>query len=242
MQEVALVTGAGRGIGRAVAVALAAAGWQVAVNFRQDADAAAAVCQEIAAAGGTALPFQADVSDEAQVAQLFRQVRQALGAPALLVNNAGVAHFGLLQEMTVAEWRRVMAVNLDGAFFCCREALPYMLHNKSGCIINIASVWGEAGASCEAAYAASKGGLIALTKALAKEVGPSGIRVNCVAPGVIHTAMNDRLTIAELADLADATPLGRIGSPEEVAAVVSFLASPAAGFVTGAVIPVTGGF
>lgn len=242
MQKVALVTGAGRGIGRAVAIALAADGWQVAVNFCRNEQAAAETCAEITAAGGVAVSFQADVADEGQVAEMFRRVRQQLGAPQLLVNNAGVAHFGLLQEMTTAEWRRLMAVNLDGAFFCCREALPDMLHAKSGCIVHIASVWGQAGASCEAAYSASKGGLIAFTKALAKEVGPSGVRVNCVAPGVIDTAMNARLSSADMAALAEETPLGRIGSPEEVAAVVKFLASDAASFITGEILGVTGGF
>lgn len=242
MSRVALVTGAGSGIGRAVALALAKDGWQVAVNFCQNGQAAADTCREIKAAGGVAAPFQADVASEAQVADMFRRVRQELGAPGLLVNNAGVAYFGLLQEMPAAEWRRLMAVNLDGAFFCCREALPDMLHNKRGCIVNIASVWGRAGASCEAAYSASKGGLIALTRALAREVGPSGIRVNCVAPGVIGTAMNARLSPSDMAALAEETPLGRIGRPEEVAAAVRFLASDAASFITGEVLGVTGGF
>ncbi len=242
MSKVALVTGAGRGIGRAVAQTLAADGWQVAVNFCRNEQAAVDTCREIAAAGGVAVPFQADVADAAQVAAMFRRVRQELGAPALLVNNAGVAHFGLLQEMTTAKWRRLMAVNLDGAFFCCREALPDMLHAKSGCIVNIASMWGQAGASCEAAYSASKGGLIAFTKALAREVGPSGVRINCVAPGVIDTEMNARLSQADMAALAEETPLGRIGSPEEVAAAVRFLASDEASFITGEILGVTGGF
>ncbi len=242
MSKVALVTGAGRGIGRAVAAALAAAGWQVAVNFCQNEQAAADTCAAIAAAGGVAAPFRADVAEEAQVAEMFRRVRRELGAPQLLVNNAGVAHFGLLQEMTAVEWRRLLAVNLDGAFFCCREALPDMLHNKRGCIVNVASIWGRAGASCETAYSASKGGLIAFTRALAKEVGPSGVRVNCVAPGVIDTAMNARLTPADMAMLAAETPLMRIGTPDEVAAAVKFLASDAASFITGEVLGVTGGF
>lgn len=242
MSKVALVTGAGRGIGRAVAQVLAADGWQVAVNFCRNERAAVDTCAGITAAGGIAIPFQADVADEMQVADMFRQVRQKFGSPALLVNNAGVAHFGLLQEMTTAAWRRLMAVNLDGAFFCCREALPDMLHAKSGCIVNIASVWGQVGASCETAYSASKGGLIAMTKALAKEVGPSGIRVNCVVPGVIDTEMNARLSRTDMAALVEETPLGRIGSPAEAAAAVKFLSSDEASFITGEVLGVTGGF
>ena len=241
MSKVALITGASRGIGRAVALSLAADGYQVVVNYRQNAAAAQAVCDEIAAAGGTACPIAADVADEAQVAAMFARADELFGAPSVLVNNAGVAHFGLFDALPTDDWRRIMGVNLDGAFFCCRAALPAMLRQKSGCIINVASMWGQVGASCEVAYSASKGALIALTKALAKEVGPSGIRVNCVAPGVIATEMNAHLSAADMAALAEETPLGRIGTPQEVAEAVRFLASPQAAFITGQVIAPNGG-
>lgn len=238
--KVAVVTGASRGIGRAAALALAAAGCRVVVNFCRDEAAAAAVCGEIRGAGGEAVSVRADIADEAQVAALFAAARASFGPMDILVNNAGVAHFGLITDISTEEWRRLMGVNLDGAFFCCREALADMVPKKRGCIVNVASIWGQVGASCEAAYSAGKGGLIALTRALAKEVGPSGIRVNCVAPGVIATDMNARLSEQELAALAEDTPLGRIGRPEEVAEAILYLAG--AEFVTGQVLGVNGGF
>lgn len=242
MAKIALITGASRGIGRAVALRLGLAGWQVVVNYCTNRAAADDVCAEIAAAGGSAVAVAADVGDEAQVTELFAAAGAAFGEPTLLVNNAGVAHFGLLQDMTAAEWRRLMAVDLDGAFYCTRAALPAMIAAKQGCIINISSVWGEVGASCEVAYSAAKGGLIAFSKALAKEVGPSGVRVNCITPGVIDTEMNGRLSAGDMAELADCTPLGRIGRADEVAALVEFLAGDGAGFISGEVIGVNGGW
>lgn len=242
MAKVALISGASRGIGRAMALRLSAAGWQVAVNYCRSQGAAESLCEEICVAGGKAVAIAADVGEAEQVAELFAKTRQLLGEPTLLVNNAAVAHFGLLQDMSAAEWRRLMAVDLDGAFYCIKEALPYMISAKKGCIINISSVWGEVGSSCEAAYSAAKGGLIALTKALAKEVGPSGVRVNCITPGVIATEMNARLGEDELAELAEYTPLGRLGLPDEVAALAEFLASDAATYITGEVIGVNGGW
>lgn len=238
--QVALVTGASRGIGRAVALSLGAAGCRVVVNYRRSKTAAEEVCREIRAAGGQALAVQADVAEKAQVEALFAAAEQGFGPVDILVNNAGIAHFGLLTELSEAQWQRLLGVNLGGAFFCCQAALRSMVARKRGVIVNVSSMWGLVGASCEAAYSASKGGLIALTKALAKEVGPSGIRVNCVAPGVIATEMNGNLSGAELAQLAEDTPLGRIGQPEEVAEAVLYLAG--AEFVTGVVLNVNGGF
>lgn len=242
MEKIALITGASRGIGRAVALRLGRAGWQVVVNYHTNRVAAEDVCAKICAAGGRAVAVPADVADDEQVGELFAAARAAFGEPTLLVNNAGVAHIGLLQDMTAQEWRRLMAVNLDGAFHCIREALPAMISAKRGCIVNISSVWGEVGASCEAAYSAAKGGLIALSRALAKEVGPSGVRVNCITPGVIDTEMNAALSEGDLVELADCTPLGRIGTADEVAALVEFLAGEGAAFVTGEVIGVNGGW
>lgn len=238
----ALITGASRGIGHAIAVRLAADGYKVIINYRQNAKAAEQVCRQIQQNGGSALPLPADVSQPETVAQLFEQIQTQLGGVDVLVNNAGIAHFGLISDLTLAEWRRIFAVNVDGAFNCIQAAIPHMIHQKKGVIINIASIWGLVGASCEAAYSASKGALIALTKALAKELGPSQIRVNCVAPGVIDTEMNSRLNPDEIAALKDETPLGCLGRPEDVAAAVSWLASPQAQFITGQIISPNGGF
>lgn len=238
----ALITGASRGIGRAIAIRLAADGYKVIVNYRQNAKAAEQICRQIQQNGGSALPLPADVSQPEAVAQLFEQIQTQLGGVDVLVNNAGIAHFGLISDLTLAEWRRIFAVNVDGAFNCIQAAIPHMIHQKKGVIINISSIWGLVGASCEAAYSASKGALIALTKALAKELGPSQIRVNCVAPGVIDTEMNSRLNPDEIAALKDETPLGCLGRPEDVSAAVSWLSSPQAQFITGQIISPNGGF
>lgn len=229
----ALVTGGGRGIGAAVCRALAEDGWYVYVNYSRAKAEAEALAAEI---GGEAVC--ADVSDAAAVTEMFRTV----GNVELLVNNAGVAWYGLLQDMTDADWRRLFSVNTDAAFYCCRAAIPGMVHEKRGCIINLSSVWGVYGGACEAAYSASKGAILALTKALAKELGPSGIRVNAVCPGVIDTAMIGNLSADDKAALAEDTPLGRLGTPEDVASLVSFLASGSAGFLTAQCIGCDGGF
>ncbi len=242
MSPVALITGSSRGIGRAIAEKLADEGWSVVINYCRNEAAAAEVCDKICHYGGHAVAVQADVGIEEDVLRLFAQAREAFGEINLLVNNAGVANFGLLTDLSAADWRRIFATNVDGAFFCTKAALPDMIHRKSGCIINISSIWGLVGASCEVAYSASKGALIAMTKALAKEVGPSGIRVNCVAPGVIDTAMNSALSAADMEALLDETPLGMLGSPNDIAETVAFLASDKAKFITGQVISPNGGF
>ena len=233
MNKKALISGASRGIGAAAARRLAADGWEVWVNYSASREKAETLAAQI---GGRAI--QADVADAAQVKAMFEQT----GPVGLLVCCAGVSEYGLLTDMTPESWRRLFAVNVDGAFHCCREAIGGMVHEKSGCIILTSSVWGVYGASCEAAYAASKGAVIALGRSLAKELGPSGIRVNCVAPGVIETDMMARFTAEEKAALAEETPLGRLGTPEDVAELIAFLASRRAGFITGQVIGCDGGF
>lgn len=238
----ALITGASRGIGKAIALRLAADGCRVIVNYQQQADKAAQVCRQIQQNGGQALALPADVSQPEAVAQLFAQTQSHFGGVDILINNAGIGHFGLLTDITPAEWRHIFAVNVDGAFNCIQAALPHMIHKKNGVIINIASIWGLVGASCETAYSASKGALIALSKALAKELGPSQIRVNCVAPGVIDTEMNSRLNPEEITALKEETALGCLGQPEDIAAAVSWLISPESKFITGQVISPNGGF
>ena len=242
MEKTAVVTGASRGIGAAGAKALAADGWRVAVCCEKNLARAEEVCAAIARTGGTALPFRADVSDEAQVDALFAAVREALGEPSALVCSAGIAHWGLFTDMTVSEWDRLFAVNVRGAFLCCRAALPAMIRAKCGRIVLISSMWGQTGASCEAAYSASKAALIGLAKALAQEEGPNGVTVNCIAPGVIETDMMAGFSAADKAALCADTPAGRLGAPEDVAKAAAFLCSDAASFITGQVLGVNGGF
>ena len=242
MKGAALITGASNGIGRAIALALAERGHPVAINYNSSREAAEELCQKIIASGGNAAAIQADISDPAQVEGLFSAAETALGPVEYLVNNAGVAWTGLFSDMDDSEWSRLRGGDLDGVFYCCRRAIPAMVRRKSGCIVNISSIWGLSGASCEAAYSALKAGVIGLTRALAKELGPSGIRVNAIAPGVINTAMNQNLSPADMLQLKESTPLGRIGSPRDVAGCAAFLCSEEASFITGQVIAIDGGF
>ncbi len=241
LTKTAIVTGASRGIGAACAVELARIGYAVAVNYRVNKNAAEKVAERIVSEGGQAFAFCADISVPEEVSALFDAAAKRFGSVSLLVNNAGISHIGLLQDMTDADIRRQLEVNLMGAIICSREAAKQMVPQKSGSIINIASMWGEVGASCEAVYSACKAGIIGFTKALAKELGPSGIRVNCVSPGVIRTDMNSELTEDTLRELTDETPLLRIGSPEDVAKAVAFLSRDESSFITGQILPVNGG-
>lgn len=234
---VVLVTGGSRGIGAAAVRAFHARGCRVAFCYEKSAQAAAALEEELPGVRG----FAADVSDPDSVRGLFAAVEQTLGAPDILVCNAGVAWQGLLTDMTDADWRRVLDVDLSGAFYCCRAALPAMIHNKWGRILLVSSMWGQVGASCEAAYSAAKAGVIGLGRALAKEVGPSGVTVNCVAPGVVETDMMAGFSAEDKAALAEETPVGRLGTPEEVARALVFLAGPDSDFITGQVLGVNGG-
>lgn len=242
MRRCALVTGASRGIGRAAAAALAREGWPVCVNFLERRDAAESLVSELRAQGLPAMAFQADVTDREAVEAMIQAASEELGPVELLVNNAGISQYGLFQDVDDAAWDRVLAVNLTGPRNAIRAALPHMLSEKRGCVVNISSMWGLRGASCEAAYAAAKAGLIGLTRSLALELAPSGIRVNCVAPGCVETDMVRALGEETRAMLAEETPLGRLGRPEDVAEAVVFLASEKASFITGQVLTADGGF
>jgi 3-oxoacyl-[acyl-carrier protein] reductase len=233
MRKTALVTGGSRGIGSACARVLASAGDRVVIQYLNSETAAQALASEL---GGTAV--RADVADTGQV----RHMLEAAGPADILVCSAGVSLIKLFTDTTEKEWRSVIDANLGGVINCCQAAIPHMVRQKFGRIIIISSVWGVMGASCEAVYSASKAALIGLSKSLSKELGPSGITVNCVTPGVIDTDMNAGLTQDVREGLISSTPLGCIGMPEDVAALVKFLASDEARFITGQVIGVDGGF
>lgn len=240
MKPVMLITGASRGIGAAIAKKAAREGYLVLLNYKSADQAALAVQEEIRADGGECVLCKADISSSLQVEGL-KSVLDTYGVD-VLVNNAGVSSFSLLMDLSEDEWDRTFDINVKGAFLATKLCLPYMVHRKSGCILNISSVWGLVGASCEVHYSASKAALIGMTKALAKEMGPSGIRVNCIAPGVIDTDMNAALSPDDMQQLVDETPLERIGQAEEIADSVLFLASHKAGFITGQVLSPNGGY
>lgn len=233
----ALITGGSRGIGAATVRLLAEQGARVAFFYHEAAAQARALAGET---GATALCC--DVTSSAEVERTVKEAIGRLGSIDALVNCAGASHIGLLTETGDVDWRRMIAVNLDGAFYATRAVLPGMIARRAGAIVQVSSMWGLSGASCEAAYSAAKAGLIGLTKATAREVGPSGIRVNCVAPGVIDTEMNAHLSAADRCALAEATPLCRIGRPEEVAEAIVFLCSDRASYITAQVLCVDGGF
>lgn len=242
MNKTALVTGAAGGIGSAAARAFAREGCNVILNYCRSKSAALALEDELNAAGCVALAVCADVADPAQVTEMFRLCGERFGGADVLVNNAGIAQQKLFTDITQADYNAMFDVNVRGCFNCCQAALPYMIRQKRGKIINISSVWGVVGASCEVHYSAAKAAVIGMTRALAKEAGPSGIQVNCIAPGVIDTAMNACFCGETMEQLMLNTPLGRLGSPEDVAGLILFLASDKADFITGQIIGADGGF
>ena len=238
--KTALITGGTKGIGKAIALAFLQQGYEVVINYDADEPAALATQEEFNMMGFCPVLMRADVSDETQVAAMFKEFFTIYEQLDVLVNNAGISKIGVLQDTTAEDWDKLFAVNVKGTFLCCREAVDGMVCAGGGSIINISSIWGEVGASCEVAYSATKGAVIAFTKALAKELAPSKVRVNCVSPGVIDTQMNAHLSDSELQELIDSIPLGRMGAGEDVAAACLYLAEN--GYVTGEVLSVGGGF
>ena len=236
-----LITGASHGIGKAIAEKLAACGMRLFLNCRSSKETLYEYAVKLSETYHVpCTPLFYDVSDHKQVHAMFEEICALGESIDILINNAGIADYDLINVITPARWHRLFAVNVDGAFYCIRAALPHMLQQQSGCIINVSSMWGQVGASCEAAYSATKGAILALTKALAQELGPSGIRVNAVAPGVIRTDMCASVDPAVMEDLRQQTPIGRLGTPEDIAQAMLYLAD--APFLTGQTLPLNGGF
>ena len=238
-----LITGASGGIGQALSRAFAKAGYGVALHYHRGEAAAERLARELNTSFGiAAVPIHADLRRSEDIAAMVETAQRELGFISTLVNNAGTAQQKLFTDITEEEWDRMFAVNVKGAFHMTQAALPGMISRRSGSVVNISSMWGQVGASCEVHYSASKAALIGMTQALAKEVGPSGVRVNCIAPGVIQTDMNAHLDEETMAALSEETPLMRIGDPDEIARTALFLSGDGASFITGQVLGVNGGF
>lgn len=239
----ALITGSSNGIGASIAVALAQQGYGIVINYNKSKEKAENLAQVLTKSYNVpVITVKCDVSDYEEVKAMFQIAGANFGGVDVLVNNAGIAQQKLFTDITVEEWHKMIGVNLDSLFYCCKEALPYMISRKNGVIVNISSMWGQVGASCEVHYSTAKAGVIGFTKALAKEVAPSGIRVNCVSPGVIMTDMMKDFDEETLKELKEETPLQVLGTPKNVADAVAFLVSSKAEFITGQNLAVNGGF
>ncbi len=236
-----IVTGGAVGIGSAVVERTAAEGYNVLFTYRTSGERAVALCERLSQNCTDVRAVYCDVTSALDCEAVVRECERVFGTPDALVNNAGIASQKLFTDITDSDWDAMLAADLSGAFRMTRAALPAMIRKKSGAIVNIASMWGQTGASCEVHYSAAKAGVIGMTRALAKEVAPSGIRVNCVSPGCVDTAMMSGFSKADIDVLCDEIPLGRIGRPEEIASAVSFLLSDDASYITGQVLGVNGG-
>lgn len=237
-----VITGSSRGIGRAIALKLAERPNRFVINCVEREDLAKAVVKELQDLGSQAIYCRADVSDPVQVHDMFEAARKAFGSVDVLINNAGISVYGMLQDITLDDWNKVYGVNVNGAFYCCKEAVPGMVSKKSGKILNITSMWGLVGASCESLYASTKGALHSFTKSLAKELSLSGITVNAVAPGVVDTDMIRQLSDDMLEEVRQEIPMQRLSTAEEIASTVAFLLSDDANYFTGQVLSPNGGF
>lgn len=237
-----LITGSSRGIGRATALLLTKKGYNVIVNYNSNKQKAEELLEEIKKINPYAIAVRADVSDCEQVISMFSEIKEKFGGIDILVNNAGIAEQKMFNDITEKDWDRMFDVNVKGAYNCIKCSMDHMIHQKWGRIVNLSSIWGITGASCEVHYSASKAAVIGLTKALAKELGPSGITVNCVAPGVIDTDMNHNLTEEIIEELKEETPVGEIGSAQDIAEAISFFVSDSSKFITGQILSPNGGF
>lgn len=242
MKKTVLITGASSGIGAECAIKFAKNGYFVAINYFKSRQLAEKLLKKIRDFGGVAELFYGNVCSESDVEKIFLGVKSRFGLPGVLVNNAGISKQQTFVNTSLADWNQIFAVNVSSMFICCKKFLPNMINNKWGRIINISSIWGLAGASCEVAYSASKAAVVGFSKALAHEMALSSITVNCVAPGVIDTRMNNSLDRSDLNALKDLIPCGRLGSVIDVAEAVFFLASEQSAYITGQVLKVDGGF
>lgn len=237
-----LITGGSGGIGERIALEFGKQGYKVCIHCNSSVASAESTAETIRAMGSDAAIFKADIASEAEIKKMFAEIKIFCGGVDVLVNNAGMSMIKLISDTSCEEWDRLFSVNTRSQFLCAKEAIPYMISKKQGRIINVSSMWGVSGASCEVAYSASKAAVIGFTKALAKELAPSNITVNCIAPGLIDTKMNSSLSDEDKQALREETPMGRLGIPEDIARTVLFLADDKADFITGQTINCDGGF
>lgn len=242
MKKTAIVTGASKGIGAATAILFAQKGYNVVINYNNSYESATLLARSLTQNGFSATTQKANVANRLEAEILAKETLYKYGSIDVLVNNAGIAFEGLITETDEIDFDKIIDVNLKGTFNCCKAVTPVMVNQKSGKIINISSIWGQVGAACEVAYSASKAGVIGITKALAKELAPSGITVNAIAPGIVETNMNANLTVDELNAFVETVPLGRMASADEIAQAVYFLASDNADYITGQILGVNGGY
>ena len=241
MNKTVLITGASGGIGSAIAEKFSDLGYNVILNYNKSRDAALSLCAKLRENNANVHALCADISDPEQVKNMFEQIHSLFGGVDILINNAGISQIKMINDVTDDEWDRMFSINTKSAFLCSKLALPYMVNNKWGRIINISSMWGICGSSCEVPYSASKAALIGFTKALAKELAPSGITINCIAPGFIDTKMNSHLSQQEIEEFIEEIPVMRLGKPYEIAHAAVFLAHENSGYITGQVLAVDGG-
>ncbi len=242
MSKTVVVTGGAKGIGAATSTLFAINGYNVVINYNTSEACALDLMNKLNNEGYNVSIFKADISKKDEAEKLMEHTLSTFGSVDILINNAGIAQQKLFTDITNEDWNKMISVDLTGTYNCCKAVVPYFVLQKSGSIVNVSSVWGIVGASCEVHYSAAKAGIIGLTKALAKELGPSNIRVNCIAPGVIDTDMNSNHSTQTIESLCFDTPLCRIGNPQEVAEAILFLASEKASFITGQILSVDGGF
>lgn len=242
MKKTVIITGASKGIGAATAILFARKGYNVVINYNNSFESANLLTRSLSSQGFSVMSFKANVANKLETELLIKEAMYKFGTVDVLVNNAGIAYQGLIDKTDEFDSDRIFDINLKGVYNCCRAAVPEMVAQKSGKIINISSMWGQVGASCEVAYSAAKAGVIGLTKALAKELAPSGITVNAIAPGLIETGMNANIDVESLNAFVEDIPLGRMGSADEIAAAIFFLASSDADYITGQVLGINGGY